>query len=207
MIKRALIAAIILSGTIAVLTVYLPSNRMPPPSTSSSVSGEVQIGGPFTLVSTAGAPVNEDVLLGHYSLIYFGFTHCPDICPLALQGMTDALGVLGPVGDGILPVFISLDPERDTPEVMAGYVANFHPRFIGLTGSVEQSMAAAQQYKVYAKKAYFKDADGSNTNDYLVDHTGFTYLMDPSGRYAAHFSKDATALEMANRINQLVATP
>jgi cytochrome oxidase Cu insertion factor (SCO1/SenC/PrrC family) len=207
MIKRALIATIILSGTIAVLTLYLPSNRTPPPSAPTMVSGEVRIGGPFTLVSTAGTTVNEDVLLGHYSLIYFGFTHCPDICPLALQGITEALDTLGPAGDGILPVFITLDPERDTPEVMADYVANFHPRFIGLNGSLEQIEAAMQQYKVYARKAFAKDADGNNTDHYLVDHTGFTYLMDPSGRYAHHFSKGVTAQEMAAHIKQFVAAP
>lgn len=171
------------------------------------MSGEVLIGGPFTLVSTAGTTVTEDILLGHYSLVYFGFTHCPDICPLALQGMTEAIDALGPAGDGILPVFISLDPERDTPDAMAGYITNFHPRFVGLTGSIEQIEAAAAQYKVYARKAFLKDADGNNTGDYLVDHTGFTYLMDPSGRYAHHFSKDATAQEMAEYIKQHVTTP
>lgn len=207
MLKRALIAALILSGTVAILILYLPSNRMPPPSPPITVSGEVNIGGPFTLVSTAGTEVSEDILLGHHSLIYFGFTHCPDICPLALQSITEALDALGPNGDGVLPVFISLDPERDTPDAMAGYISNFHPRFVGLTGTVEQTEAAAQQYKVYARKAFLKDAEGNNTGDYLVDHTGFTYLMDPSGKYAHHFSKDVTAQEMAAYIEQRVGTP
>jgi protein SCO1 len=207
MIKRLLIGAIIMLGTLLVLLLYLPSNRMPPQTTPGTVSGEVQIGGPFSLVNTAGEPVREGVLRGRYSLIYFGFTYCPDICPLALQNMTETLDILGPQGEDILPVFISLDPERDTPEVMADYIANFHPQFIGLTGSIEQTMAAAQQYRVYAKKAFLRDADGNETGDYLVDHTGFTYLMNPLGRYAEHFSKDTTARQMAGRIKQIMATP
>lgn len=207
MIKRLLIGAIIMLGTLVVLLLYLPSNRMPPQRASQNVSGEVQIGGPFSLVNAAGELVSEDILRGHYSLIYFGFTYCPDICPLALQTMSEALDILGPQAEEILPVFISLDPERDSPDVMADYVANFHPRFIGLTGSFDQTTAAAQQYRVYAKKAFLKDADGNETGDYLIDHTGFTYLMNPAGGYAEHFSKDTSALQMAARIEQILAKP
>ncbi len=156
MIKRALIAAMILAGTVLVLIVYLPSNRPPQQITVAPVSGEAQIGGPFTLVNTKGKTVTEDILRGQYSLIYFGFTYCPDICPIALQNMTDVLETLGPAGERILPVFISLDPERDTPEVMGDYVSHFHPRFIGLTGSLEQTQHAAEQYKVYGEEGVSK---------------------------------------------------
>ncbi len=204
MAKRILIGAIILLGAVTVLLLYLPSTQPAPRSTTVPVSGEVDIGGPFILVDTRGEPVNENVLIGRYTLIYFGFTYCPDICPLTLQALTEALDILGPAGDNILPIFISLDPERDTPDVMADYVANFHPRFMGLTGTVEQTEEAARQYRVYAAKSFIKDADGNDTEEYLVDHTGFTYLMTPTGRYADHFSKDTTAQQMAERLKQIM---
>jgi cytochrome oxidase Cu insertion factor (SCO1/SenC/PrrC family) len=204
MAKRILIGTIILLGTVTVLLLYLPSTQPAPRSTTVPISGEVDIGGPFILVDTRGEPVNENVLIGRYTLIYFGFTYCPDICPLTLQALTEALDILGPAGDNILPIFISLDPERDTPDVMADYVANFHPRFMGLTGTVEQTEEAARQYRVFAAKSFIKDADGNDTEEYLVDHTGFTYLMTPAGRYADHFSKDTTAQQMAERLKQIM---
>ena len=171
------------------------------------VSGEADIGGPFALINMRGEAVTEGVLSGHYSLIYFGFTYCPDICPLALQTVTESIDILGPAGESILPIFISLDPERDTPDVMADYVANFHPRFIGLTGTVDQTTAAANQYRVYAAKTFLTDADGNETGDYLVDHTGFTYLMSPYGQYTDHFSKDVTAQQIAERLKQIMPAP
>ncbi len=202
MIKRLLIGSIILLGTLLVLLLYLPAMRPQPTPAQMQTTGEVQIGGPFTLINTRGEEVTETLLLGHYSLIYFGFTYCPDICPLALQTITETLEILGPDGEQVMPVFISLDPERDTPDVVASYLEHFHPRFEGLTGTLAQTTAAAEQYRVYAKKSFLKDADGVETSDYTVDHTGFLYLMNPAGRYADHFSKEATAPEIAERLKQ-----
>ena len=206
-VKRALIASLILLGTLVVLATYLPSNRPQQQISVAPVLGEVQIGGPFTLVNSEREAVSEDILLGRYSLIYFGFTYCPDICPIALQNITEVIEALGSAGDSIAPVFITVDPERDSPEVMGDYISHFHPRFVGLTGTIEQTQQAAEQYKVYAKKSFLTDADGNTTDDYLVDHTGFTYLVGPDGRYADHFSKDATVQEMVARIENRMSAP
>ncbi|MEQ9447411.1 MAG: SCO family protein [Rhodospirillaceae bacterium] len=186
------------------LFLYLP--RPAPPVTVIG-GGEVAIGGPFTLVNGSDETVTEDVLKGRYSLIYFGFTYCPDICPLALQTITDAIELLGPAGEQVQPIFISVDPERDTPSVVDAYVDHFHPAFIGLTGSLAQTTAAANAYKVYAKKAPLTDADGAPTGDYLVDHTGFIYLMNPEGKYAHHFGGDATAEDIAAYMRERVSAP
>ncbi len=205
MIKRILIGTFILLGTLIVLLLYLPMIRPPPAQAPIQTAGEVQIGGPFTLINTRGEEVTESLLKGHFSLIYFGFTYCPDICPLALQTITEALTAIGPEGENVMPVFISLDPDRDTPEVVASYLDHFHPRFVGLTGTLDQTTAAAAQYRVYAKKSFLKDADGNDTADYTVDHTGYIYLMTPAGRYGDHFSKDATAADITARLKQVLA--
>ena len=200
MIQRIAVALAILIATLLVLVLYHPAMRPPPQGLSS---GAVTIGGPFTLTDTTGRTVTEADLKGQYSLIFFGFTHCPDICPLALQIMTQALEEAGPAAEKVRPIFITLDPERDTAQVMAGYIANFHPRFLGLTGTAEQIRAAAQSYRVYAAKSPLKDADGKEIADYTINHTGFTYLMDRDGQYLAHFGKEAGAQDIAARLRQL----
>jgi len=146
-------------------------------------------------------------LKGHHSLVFFGFTYCPDICPMTMQTIAAALDQLGPAGESILPVLITVDPERDTPEVMGEYVANFHPRLIGLTGSIEQVNAAAVAYKVYARKNHMEDSDGNPTEDYLMDHTGLTYLMGPDGKYVDHFGNGVSADEIATRLKEVLASP
>ena len=107
-------------------------------------SGKALIGGPFTLVDQTGKTVTDQDFRGRYMLVFFGFTHCPDICPAELQVMSAALDALGPKADSVVPIFITLDPERDTQAAMAAYVKNFGPRFVGLTGSSEQIAAAAK---------------------------------------------------------------
>ena len=104
-----------------------------------------------------------------------------------------------------MPIFISLDPERDTPEVIADYIENFHPEFVGLTGTSVQITEVAKQYRVYAKKSFFKDIDGNETNDYTVDHTGFIYLMGPDGLYADHFSENVTTPQITERLKLILA--
>ena len=201
MAKRVAIALAILAATVLILVLYLPDTRPPPPVTM--VSGTVTIGGPFTLADTKGNTVTDADLKGHNSLVYFGYTHCPDVCPLTLQTMTQALAAVGPVAEDIQPVFITIDPERDTPEALASYVANFDPHFMALTGTLEQTQAAAKSYKVYAAKVPVKDDAGKDTGDYTMSHTGYIYLMDHDGKYLAHFSSNATADEIAVRLRQL----
>ncbi|MCS6879147.1 MAG: SCO family protein [Geminicoccaceae bacterium] len=161
---------------------------------------EVQIGGPLNLVHHTGRRFADSELAGKYRLIYFGYTYCPDICPLGLLTMSEALDRLPPpVAQKIQPIFVTVDPERDTPEVLAAYVASFHPRLIGLTGTIEEIEAVKRAYRVFARKSEEKRGE-----DYLVDHSTFTYLMGPDGRYLAHFGHGTTPEQMAERLVRLV---
>lgn len=165
-------------------------------STRQLAGSPVPIGGPFALIDQNGVSVTDKTYAGKWLLVYFGYTFCPDACPLGLTTIAEALDQLPPkVADEIVPALITVDPERDTPAVLKDYVAAFSPRLIGLTGTPEQVQAALKTWRVYARKAETQP-DGS----YLVDHSTFTYLMDPEGRYAAHFSHDATPEEMAKKI-------
>jgi protein SCO1/2 len=159
----------------------------------------VPIGGPFTLTDQNGKPRTQADFAGKLMLIYFGYTYCPDVCPTSLTTMTDALKILGPKADRIVPVFITVDPARDTVDQMKMYVEHFDPRFVGLTGTPEQVVAAAKTYRVYFAKQ--KDA-AAGSEDYLVDHTSITYLMDRQGRFLTHFGHAVTAEAMAERIRK-----
>ena len=195
--KRIGIALMVLAGTVLILILYLPGMR-PQPQPAITVTGQAAIGGPFTLEDTKGSPVTESLLTGHYSLVYFGYTFCPDICPLALQNMTQAIMMAGPVAETVLPLFITIDPARDTKDVIAAYLEHFHPRMIGLTGTPEHLHDAERAYKVYAAKS--PGAEGKP--DYMMDHTGYVYLMDRAGGYVTHFPKDATAQDIAARLRR-----
>jgi len=183
---------------VTILALYLPNLR--PDSTGAEGVGVADIGGPFVLRDHTGADVSEDILLGKYSLVYFGFTYCPDICPMTLQTISDAIYMLpGQKSELVQTLFISLDPERDTPGVMADYVGHFHPRMTGLTGSLEQVREAANAYRVF-----FQQQSLGEDGDYTVNHSGFLYLMNRSGRYIDHFSKDVTLEELAGRLRGLL---
>ncbi len=148
-------------------------------------SGKALIGGPFSLVDQTGKPVTDQDFRGRYMLVFFGFTHCPDICPTELQVMAASLEELGPkAATEFVPVFITLDPERDTPPVMAAYVKNFGPSFVGLTGSPEAIAAAAKAYRI----AYSKFQQDKTSSDYTIDHSALVYLMDKNGDYVTHFA-------------------
>lgn len=157
------------------------------------------IGGPFTLVDQTGRTVTEETLEGKWSLIYFGYTYCPDVCPTSLSVMTLALDKLGPLADRIRPVFVTVDPERDTVSQLALYHESFHPSFLMLTGSPEQVREAARSYRVY-----YRRAESDSATDYLMDHSSITFLMDPKGIYATHFGHDATPESMAETLRQRV---
>lgn len=162
-------------------------------------TGTALIGGPFTLVGRDGKPVTDQAFRGKYMLVFFGFTHCPDICPAELQVMSAALDELGAKANDIIPIFITLDPERDTPPVVAAYVMNFGPRFVGLTGSPEQIAAAAKAYRVtYAK---FQE-EGAKPDDYTIDHAALVYLMGKDGEYLTHFAYGTPAAKMAETLRR-----
>ena len=171
---------------------------------SVTVTGEADIGGPFTLVNGAGETVTESSFPGQYLLVYFGYTYCPDVCPTSLQTMANALNALEPaVVERIQPLFVTVDPERDRPADVAEYAGFFHPRLMGLTGTVEQVTAAARAYKVYFAKVEQPDSAAP----YLLDHSAITYLMAPDGSLAAFFRHGEPAADMAARLGEIVGGP
>jgi cytochrome oxidase Cu insertion factor (SCO1/SenC/PrrC family) len=161
------------------------------------------VGGPFELVDHTGATRSDRDFRGRLMLVYFGFTSCPDVCPTDLMAIGRTLDLLGPDADGVQPLFITVDPERDTARHLADYVPLFHPRLIGLTGSLDAIRKAADAYKVYfAKVAPAKDAD-----DYTVDHTAYIYLMDRDGAYLGFFPPGTSAERMVEIIRPRLAIP
>ncbi len=145
-------------------------------------SGKALIGGPFSLVDARGKRVTDRDFRGKFMLVFFGYTHCPDVCPTELQNMAEVLDKLGPEAAGLAPIFISVDPERDNAEALSQYLKNFSPRITGLTGSPAEAASAAKAYRVYFRKA------AGGPDDYTVDHSAFVYLMDKEGNYLTHFT-------------------
>jgi protein SCO1 len=139
------------------------------------------IGGPFQLTDQAGQTVTEKNLVGRPTIIFFGFTHCPDVCPTSLFEMSEVLRAMGPDADKINAFFVSVDPERDTPQAMKDYLSSFDPHLRGLTGSSEAIAKVISAYRVYAKKVPLKDGD------YTMDHTALIYLMDREGKFVRPF--------------------
>ena len=164
------------------------------PGRGPVTSGTALVGGPFELVAQTGARMRDEDFRGKYMLISFGYTYCPDVCPTELQVISAALDILGEKAKDIQPIFITIDPERDTPQVLAQYMPNFHPRYIGLTGSQEAIDKVAKAYR-----AYYAKSDNSGGGDYLMDHSSIIYLMDKQGTFLKHFSygTDAKALAAA----------
>ena len=165
--------------------------------------GDALVGGPFTLTDQTGKTVTNADFKGRYMLVYFGYTFCPDVCPTELQVMSAALDKLGPAGNNIVPIFITVDPARDTPKVMAQYVANFNPRFVGLTGSAEQIAAVAKAYRVYYAKAKGWEKAGDS---YLMDHSSIIYLMGPDGKFVQHFTYTTDASGLADKLKAAVGS-
>jgi protein SCO1/2 len=153
------------------------------------------IGGPFALMDDTGKPRTDQDFRGKMMLVYFGYTHCPDACPTALQDMADALAKLGPAADQVAPLFITIDPERDTVAYLKGYAEQFDPHFVSLTGSAAEIAAAAKAYRVYYRKAEDKP-------DYLMDHTSIIYLMGRDGVFRTHFTHETTPDQMAETIRK-----
>jgi cytochrome oxidase Cu insertion factor (SCO1/SenC/PrrC family) len=158
-------------------------------------SGTALVGGPFTLTDHNGKRVTDQDFRGKYMLIFFGFTYCPDVCPTELGSIAAALDAMGPAGERVTPVFVSVDPERDTPAALADYVSRFHPRMVGLTGSAEQVAQAARAYRVYYAKVRPRDA-----SDYLMDHSSFIYFVGPDGRVRSLFRPETAPEAIAAAI-------
>jgi cytochrome oxidase Cu insertion factor (SCO1/SenC/PrrC family) len=179
--------AAVLAGVVA----FAPSLERP----RMVVSGTADVGGPFTLTAHTGERISDKAFRGKYMLVAFGFTHCPDVCPAELQVMSAALDAMGPEADRIQPLFITIDPERDTAAHLREYMAHFHPRLIGLTGSKDDIAAVAKAYRVWYEKM-----DDAGTSGYLMDHTSITYLMDPDGEFVKHFSFGTSAKDLTEAL-------
>jgi protein SCO1/2 len=164
------------------------------------IKGLPQIGGPFTLVDHTGRTITEKDIMGRPALVFFGFTHCPDVCPTTLLAITNRLKALGQAGDRLQVLFITADPERDTPEQMALYLQSFDPRIIGLSGTREQVDRAVAAYKAVAKKVPL--AGGG----YNVDHTASVFMMDSAGRFAGlidhHESQEMAVAKMRRLVDR-----
>jgi cytochrome oxidase Cu insertion factor (SCO1/SenC/PrrC family) len=182
--RLAVIAATVVIGVAigyAVQQVLFPANA---PQTRSF--GEALIGGPFSLVDQDGNRRTDADFRGKLMLVNFGYTNCPDICPLGLALLAETLERLGPDAAQLQPIFITVDPARDTAPVLKDYIAHFSDRIVGLTGTKEEIAAAAKAYRVY----YKVHGDPATDPNYPVDHSGFIYLMDRNGKFVTHFMHD-----------------
>ncbi|KAF8334994.1 h-sco1 [Cantharellus anzutake] len=164
--------------------------------------GKAKIGGPFSLITHEGKRCTEKDLMGHWSLLYFGFTNCPDICPDELDKMGSVVDSLDrEFGKIVQPVFISCDPRRDTVQRTAAYVKDFHPRLIGLTGDYEAVKATCKAFRVY----FSTPPDTKPGDDYLVDHSIFFYLMNPAGEFVDAYGKSQTAETIRSKVAEAIS--
>ncbi|WP_298916242.1 SCO family protein [uncultured Roseobacter sp.] len=161
---------------------------------SQIAGGAGSIGGPFELVNGDGQTVTDKDVITEPSLIYFGYTFCPDVCPIDTARNAEAVDVLAERNISVTPVFITIDPKRDTPEVVGDFAENLHERMIGLTGSPEQVKAASEAYRTY-----YKAHDGDD-DYYLVDHSTFSYLVMPEAGFVEFFRREATAQDVADTV-------
>jgi len=189
----ALVAVV--GGSVAWTFLRAPDDRYAQCRSGSIAGGTATVGGPFTLVSETGTTVTEADVITRPSLIYFGYTFCPDVCPFDAARNADAVDILAERGLDVQPVFITVDPERDTPERLAEFTDFMHPDMLGLTGSPEQVRAASQAYKTYYRK---QDGDDEF---YLVDHTTFTYLVLPGEGFVEFYRRETTPEEMAESVS------
>ena len=172
------------------------ANASPAALIEALLQGREPVGGPFDLVDHNGQHRTDADFHGKLVLIYFGYTHCPDVCPTELQAMSLALDMLGPAAEAVQPLFITVDPARDAPSHLADYLSSFHPRLVALTGEDSAIRKVALAYKVY-----FARSSSAGGDDYTVDHTGFIYLVGKDGRYLG-FLPPGTAPEQIARAIQ-----
>jgi protein SCO1 len=195
LIPYALIAAFVSAGALW----HLGDLRAHGGVESVPTGQTVTIGGPFALTDQNGIMRTEKDYRGKYTLVFFGYTYCPDVCPTTLAVMSAALDKLGARADKLVPLFITVDPKRDTPEKLKSYLGSFDPRFVGLTGEPKDIAAVAKEYRVY-----YREHPAENGGEYTVDHSGVIYLMDPNGAFVANYSletsPEAMAADLAKKI-------
>ena len=159
------------------------------------------VGGPFVLQDGNGKQVTDRDFRGKYMLVYFGYTFCPDVCPTTLNEVSEALDHLGAKAEKLQPIFITVDPKRDTPAVVKQYAAAFTPKLLGLTGTPDEIAKVANEYRVY----YAEHRTGPGPNDYTMDHSSVLYLMGPDGRFIAPIRTDETGPEIAADLGKLIS--
>jgi protein SCO1/2 len=164
-------------------------------------TAQVTVGGPFTLTGADGTTVTDQTYRGKWLLVFFGHTFCPDTCPTTLNEIATALEKLGPGAEKLQPLFITVDPERDTPEILNRYTAAFDARIIGLTGSPRQIAAVAEEYGAYGAAHRHK----AGAQDYLVDHSTYIYLMDPQGKFVRGFDAETPGDRIAGTVRKIMA--
>ena len=196
-LRFTLLAAIAL---LALVLGYLVAALISPSPPLSQPTQTLSLDGSFNLIDEAGQPVTQDSYEGKFKLVYFGFTYCPDVCPMQLEVVSHALDMAQLSPEWLTTRLITLDPERDTPEDMKIYTDNFHKSIIGLTGSLEQIQQAAKAYKVYFQKV----ADPETTGGYTVDHSSIVFLMGPDNTYKQHFTHRDSAEDIAGKITSII---
>jgi protein SCO1 len=182
----AFVAGLVLFSAV----IFIVTGRAPVPIAASAV------GGPFKLVDQNNKPITEQDFKGEPFLVFFGFTHCPDVCPTTLFEVSEVFRALGPEAKNVRAMFVTVDPERDTPAVLKDYLASFDPRIVGATGDVDAIAAAEKSYRVYAKKV---PTDGGG---YTMDHTAIVYLMSKDGRFVAPFNMKRRPEEAAAELKR-----
>jgi len=200
--RQALIPYLLLVAALAGGLLWYQSAQVPQLGRVVS-TGKMDVGGPFRLIDHTGKPRGDADFRGRYMLIYFGFTFCPDVCPTTLAVMAEALGKLGGDAKRVVPVFITIDPERDTPKVLADYMKAFGPNFVGLTGSAAQIKDVEKKFRVYAVKRPLEGSQGKDAG-YGVDHSNVMYLVGPDGKtvsfYTEAISPDDLAKDLKSKI-------
>ena len=195
--RQALIPYLLLVAALIGGVLWYESNKVPGLGRVVT-TGQADVGGPFQLTDQSGKRVSDKDFRGRYMLIYFGYSFCPDVCPTTLGVMAEALQKLGSDSRRVVPIFITIDPERDTPKVLEDYVKAFGPSFVGLTGSADEIKAVEKKYRVYAVK---KPLEGGN---YGMDHSSVIYLMGPDGKLVSFYdeaiSPDDLAKELKSKI-------
>lgn len=194
------LAAGALLAAIAVVSYTLLFAPDPPKTVGARTNGSPMITTRFSLVDQTGKAVTEKDYQDKWKLVFFGFTHCPDVCPTALNTVASVMTSLGTSADRLTPIFITVDPTRDTPKVMAEYVSAFDKRIVGLTGTEPQVAKAAKAFRVYYARVQQKSArDG-----YTMSHSSFMYLMAPNGRFVTHFGHGDKPADIAAKIEKVI---
>ncbi|MDJ0943108.1 MAG: SCO family protein [Kiloniellales bacterium] len=194
--KRVLFVTLLIGAVLLGEWLWLTAgrDRSAPEVASVAPAQAVIPGGGFSLIDHQGQPSSETAFPGKHLVLVFGYTFCPDVCPTTLASLASALDLLGERAAALQPLFVTIDPERDTPEVLADYVAAFHPRLVGLTGSPEQIRKVARDYRVYYAKV------GTDEADYLVDHSAYIYLIGPDGRTLTYLKHDESPEILAAKL-------